>query len=284
MRSIQYEKQFNEKNISVRDCDLRGSNLSLHKDRELVRDAVCQAGQAILRIGVKTCEKGQSIDRTVVTEADLEADRILQKMLLHERDDYGWLSEESKGADRFNCKRVWIVDPMDGTREYVLGNPEFVVSVALVEDGQVILAAIYNPSTGDLYDAVLGEGACLNGQPITSNHVLKGKPVVEVSSSDIEKGRFSGYESYLKLRPCGSIAYKLARLAAGMADSALSITPKNEWDIAAGVLLVTEAGGKVTDLAGEPYAFNQIDTLVNGVIAASGESYDTIKKVVNTVC
>ncbi|MBW8016051.1 MAG: 3'(2'),5'-bisphosphate nucleotidase CysQ [Planctomycetes bacterium] len=257
--------------------------MSLLKEREVVREAVRQAGQAVIEIGVKTIGKQQVIDRTVLTEADLEADRILQKMLLQEHDDYGWLSEESKGPDRLNRKRVWIVDPIDGTREYVLSNPEFVVSVALVEDGQVILSAIYNPSTDDLYDAVLDEGACLNGQPITSNHVFKGTPVVEVSSSDIEKGRFSGYESHLDLRPCGSIAYKLARLAAGMSDSTLSITPKNEWDIAAGVLLVTEAGGKVTDLAGEPYVFNQPDTLVNGVIAASAEAYDKIKEIVDTV-
>ena len=113
-----------------------------------------------------------------------------------------------------------------------------------------------------------------------SDRPLRVKPLVEVSRSDIGKGRFRGYEGDLELRPCGSIALKLARLAAGESDSALSVTPKNEWDIAAGVLLVKEAGGIVTDLAGNNYAFNQEDTLVNGVIAASRSVYPTIKILV----
>ena len=78
------------------------------------------------------------------------------------------------------------------------------------------------------------------------------------------------------MNPCGSIAFKLARVAAGATDATLSVTPKNEWDIAAGVLLVTEAGGKVTDLEGRPYCFNQADTLVNGVVAASQPAYDVV--------
>ena len=168
---------------------------------------------------------------------------------------------------------------MDGTREFVMKNPEFVVSVALVEDGCPILAVIYNPSTKELFHAVRGQGCKLNDKAIKSDHRLSGKPIVEVSRSDIDKGRFAQFESALDLRPCGSIAYKLARLAAGLADSTLSVTPKNEWDIAAGVLLVQESGGRVTDIQGNDYVFNQHDTLVDGVIAATSASYDLIKEI-----
>lgn len=257
----------------------------LEKELTAVRQAARQAGRAIQRVAQEHyTTAAKQADRTVVTQADLEADRILREALQKRFPEYGWLSEETRDdAGRFTCRRVWIVDPMDGTREFVMRTPEYVVSVALVEDGQPILGVIYNPLNGDLYEAVRGEGTKLNGQAITCDHVLDGKPVVEVSRSDIEKGRFTDFESGLDLRPCGSIAYKLARLASGQADSTLSVTPKNEWDIAAGVLLVVESGGRVTDLAGQAYVFNQKDTLVDGVIAASAQAYDKIKELTDAV-
>lgn len=257
----------------------------LEREIATVKEAVYQAGSAILRIADEHYQKAApEADRSVVTQADLESDRILHGSLQEAFPEYGWLSEETKDDPiRFDARRVWIVDPMDGTREFVLKNPEYVVSVALVEDGAPILGVIYNPLTQDLYDAAVGAGTRLNGRPIDCHHPLDGKPVVEVSRSDIEKNRFSAYDSHLKLKPCGSIAYKLARLAASHADATLSITPKNEWDIAAGVLLVQEAGGRVTDLDGQPYRFNQRDTLVNGVIAATATAYDSIKKLTDLV-
>lgn len=258
----------------------------LEKELGIVRAAVRQAGAAIVRIADEHYQTAATqADRTVVTKADLEADRILREALTAAFPDYGWLSEETKDDDRrFACRRVWIVDPMDGTREFVLKIPEFAVSVALVEDGRPVLGVIYNPLNQDLYEAVQGGGTKLNDRPVQCDHALEGKPLVEVSRSDIEKGRFAAFENDLDLRPCGSIAYKLARLAAGQADSALSVTPKNEWDIAAGVILVTEAGGRVTDLDGQTYVFNQKDTLVHGVVAATPESYDQIKNLTDSVC
>ena len=257
----------------------------LERELGIAKRAVREAGETILRIAdehYKTAAK--QADRTVVTKADIEADRILQGHLREAFPGYGWLSEETKDDEtRFSRDRVWIVDPMDGTREFVMKVPEFVVSVALAEKGRIILGVIYNPCTAEYYEAIRCGGTKLGGKQVRCNNTLDGKPKVEVSRSDIEKDRFSGYESYLALRPCGSIAYKLARLAAGKADSTLSVTPKNEWDIAAGVLLVREAGGKVTDLAGQSHRFNQRDTLVNGVIAASGAAYETIRKAVVAV-
>ncbi len=134
-----------------------------------------------------------------------------------------------------------------------------------------------------MFESSAGQGAKLNGRSVFCDHKVQGKPQVEVSRSDIEKGKFSAFDSQLELRPCGSIAYKLARLAAGQSDSTLSVTPKNEWDIAAGVVLVAEAGGIVTDLSGSPYQFNRADTLVNGVVAGSQESYAMVMGLVDGV-
>ena len=255
----------------------------LEQELNVVKHAVHEAGEAIIRIADEHYKiAATQADRTVVTKADIEADKILLGHLKREFPDYGWLSEETKDDNRrFQCERVWIVDPMDGTREFVMKVPEFVVSVALAENGKIVLGVILNPCTGDIFEAVQGAGTKLNGKSVRCDHRLEGKPKVEVSRSDIEKDRFSGYESHLELCPCGSIAYKLARVAAGQADGTLSVTPKNEWDIAGGVILVNEAGGQVTDLVGNEYQFNQADTLVNGVIAASVDVYDVIKRTVD---
>ena len=257
----------------------------LERELAVVKQAVREAGAAILQIADEHYKTAAAqADRTVVTKADIEADGILQRHLREGFPEYGWLSEETRDdAGRRERDRVWIVDPMDGTREFVMKVPEFVVSVALAEKGEPILAVIYNPTTGDLYEAVRAGGTRLNDEPVRCDHRLNGKPKVEVSRSDIEKDRFAGYEPYIELRPVGSIALKLARLAAGAADATLSVTPKNEWDIAAGVLLATGAGGRVTDLDGRPHRFNQPDTLVNGVIAATATAYPVIEQAVATV-
>jgi myo-inositol-1(or 4)-monophosphatase len=255
----------------------------LEQELETVKKATREAGDAIISIAEKHYKTAASqADRSVVTKADIEADKILQRHLRGKFPEYGWLSEETRDDDRrLQCERVWIVDPMDGTREFVMKVPEFVVSVALAENGKIVLGVILNPSTGDLFDAVIGAGTRLNGQSVLCDHELDSEPKVEVSRSDIDKGYFTAYDGILKLSSCGSIAYKMARLATGKSDGTLSVTPKNEWDIAAGVLLVAEAGGRVTDLAGHQHLFNQPDTLVNGVIAASRDAHGIIKKVVD---
>jgi len=258
--------------------------MHLNSELELVKSSVRSAAKAILQIAHDGFEADYKTDNSPLTLADLEANRILKETLTQSFGEYGWLSEETRDdRARLDCQRVWIVDPIDGTREFTLQIPEFVISVALAEREEVILGVIYNPSTDELFEAVRGGQAKLNDKFIRSNHRFGDKPVVEASRSDIEKGRFAAFESVVEIRPCGSIAYKLARLAAGKADSVFSLTPKNEWDIAAGVILVTEAGGKVGGTSGKPFLFNQPDTLVNGIIAASGQAYETICSIIDNV-
>ena len=248
-------------------------------------DAATRAGRTIMCIAQEHYGRAvDQADRKVLTLADLEADRLLKETLMQAFPEDGWLSEETRTDHRrLTCSRVWIVDPLDGTREFVMHNPEYVVSVALVVQGEPVLGVVYNPATDDLYAGAKGGGVRFNGTRVSCGRMFQEKAVVEVSRSDIEKGCFAGFDDKLDLKPCGSIAFKLARLSAGLADSTLSVTPKNEWDIAAGVFLVTEAGGHVTDLNGRPYRFNQTDTLVDGVIAATQEAYEVIRNVVLAV-
>ena len=251
--------------------------MSLEKELELAKSSVRQAGEVIQQIAREGFTADYKTDKSPITAADLEANRILKDALTGNFPEYGWLSEETRDEpSRLERERVWIVDPIDGTREFTMQIPEFVTSVALAERGEIILGIIHNPSTGELYEAVRGGGTKLNGQPVKSNHRLSDRPVVEVSRSDIEKGRYEAFESTMEIRPYGSIAHKLARLAAGKADSVFRLTPKNEWDIAAGVILVAEAGGKARRRDGEAFVFNQQNTLVDGIIAASSQAYETI--------
>ncbi|HSG15430.1 MAG TPA: 3'(2'),5'-bisphosphate nucleotidase CysQ [Anaerolineae bacterium] len=206
-----------------------------------------------------------------VTDADLAADKLLRERLGALLPEAGWLSEETAdSADRLDRKLVWVVDPLDGTKEFVMGIPEFSVSVALVEDGLPVLAVIFNPPTGEIYYANKGEGAHLNGNPVTvSQRSELAGAQVDASRSERKRGEFAPFEEIVNLRTMGSIAYKMARVAAGQADASWSRGPKSEWDICAGALLVEEAGGRCVDLDGQPFRFNKSFPKVNGIIVTN---------------
>ena len=241
---------------------------------EVLKKYVHQAGQAIFQMAADGFETAYKANKDPVTTADLEADSIIRKGLTKDFPGTGWLSEETRDDySRLEKKLVWVVDPIDGTKEFVTGIPEYAVSVALVEDGLPILAAVYNPATKELFTAASGQGAWLNEKTILAEHPLTTKPVLLASRSEIKRGEFEPFESSALIRPCGSIAYKLALIAAGMADATFSLGPKNEWDIAAGVLLVIESGGNATNLNGTPFRFNQQTTLVDGIVATTKQAF-----------
>lgn len=211
-----------------------------------------------------------------VTLVDLAADRLLQEVLLRGHPDDGWLSEESADApDRLERRRVWIVDPIDGTRSYVAKRPEFTISIGLVDADEVVLGIVYNPATNELYRAVRGEGAFVDDARGTRRLTVRpaeqpGRGLLLASRGEIRALEVDPYREEWDIAPLGSTAYKLARVAAGDADGFVSRGPKSEWDIAAGVLLVGEAGGRVTDLDGLPPRFNQPLPVVAGIVAAGG--------------
>ena len=252
---------------------------------DALRDVVHHAGQTVLAMSRDGFEVARKANQDPVTTADLEADRILKEALLTSTPDAGWLSEETRDDPaRLTCDRVWVVDPIDGTKEFVTGIAEFAVSVALVEASRPVQAAVYNPATEEMFLAARGRGATLNGQAIGGDRPTPERPVLLASRSEIKRGEWKAFETCAEVRPCGSIAYKLALVAAGRADATFSLGPKNEWDIAAGVLLVEEVGGCAGDKKRRTFPFNQADTLVDGIVAATaafgGGVYELIERTI----
>jgi myo-inositol-1(or 4)-monophosphatase len=226
-------------------------------------------------------------DYDPVTSADRAADEALKQDLTGAFPDYGWLSEETADdARRLQQQSVWIVDPIDGTKEFLTGIPEFVVSIALVTDGVPVVGVIYNPSRDELYGAVAGGGTFLNGKRVfcTETAGLAGASLI-VSRSEDARGEIDPLREHLgRVEPVGSVAYKLALVAAGGADLNVSVQPKNEWDVCAGDLLVREAGGRMVDLEGQVRRYNQADPLIRGGLAAGNPvladaSVDLIRRV-----
>jgi myo-inositol-1(or 4)-monophosphatase len=203
-----------------------------------------------------------------VTEADRAVDVVLRKNLL--RNGEGWLSEESADdLSRLNKSRVWVVDPLDGTREFVLGLPEFCVSIAFVQDGQPVAGGIYNPATREKILGAIDTGVLYNGKPARPSQrtALQGA-VVLASRSEVKRGQWRQFQqSNLQIRPMGSVAYKLGLVSAGLADVTFTLTPKHEWDVAAGAALVLSAGGCVQTLANIPLRCNNEKPLLSGLVA-----------------
>ncbi len=203
-----------------------------------------------------------------VTEADVLLDKILKKELL--RDDEGWLSEETvDDLSRLEKECVWIVDPLDGTREFIEGIPEWCISIAYVVNGQSQAAGICNPATQETFLGTRNTGVTLNGQPVKiSQKQDLDRATVLASRSEVKRGEWKRFEGAFEMIPMGSVAYKLARVAAGLDDATFTLVPKNEWDVAAGWLLVEAAGGTALDKNMQIRQFNQKDPLLPGMIAA----------------
>jgi myo-inositol-1(or 4)-monophosphatase len=203
-----------------------------------------------------------------ITEADRRANRILRQAL--DQDGEGWLSEESfDDWARLKNERVWVVDPLDGTREFVAGIPEWCISVGFVENGRAVAGGISNPATRELFLGAVGQGVTLNGKAVRSSNCrsLSGA-VVLASRSEVKRGEWDCFrQAPFITRPMGSVAYKLALVAAGVGDATWTLAPKNEWDIAAGVALIECAGGFARKIDNSLICFNQKSTRIPGLLA-----------------
>jgi len=204
-----------------------------------------------------------------VTEADRSIDAVLRKNLL--RKGEGWLSEESvDDLSRLQHRCVWVVDPLDGTREFVTGIPEFCVSVAMVEDGRPVAGGICNPRTNETFIGSLDTGVTYNGKPASPSmrDTLVGALAL-ASRSEVKRGEWEQFRGApFNIRPMGSVAYKLALVSAGLADTTFTLTPKNEWDVAAGAALVSSAGGFIRTLENTELQCNNKNPLLSGLIAS----------------
>jgi myo-inositol-1(or 4)-monophosphatase len=248
---------------------------------DLAIRAARAAGEAIMRaFRVEQEVRYKSADQPV-TEADLSADRILHRILLGERPEYGWLSEETADSpERLRRERLWVVDPIDGTNSFVLGRPEFAVCVGLVDRGRAVVGVVHNPATGEMFHALDGGGAFCDGAPIRVSDVgLEGEPRIVASRWEMKRGEFDAFQGAWRVEPLGSTAYKMCRVAQGGAEAFVSRGPKAEWDVAAAVVIVREAGGMVSRLDGQAPEFNQPEPSWRGIAASNGHVHDALLRL-----
>ena len=235
---------------------------------ERIQHALNAAREVFARFTPGEIEAEYKSGHDPVTEADRALDAVLRGNLLREGE--GWLSEETADdLSRLEKKRVWIVDPLDGTREFVLGLPEFCVSIGFVEDGKPVAGGIYNPATKQSFVGAIDSGVLYNGKPAApSQRTSLAGALVLASRSEVKRGEWKQFKNAsFKIQALGSVAYKLALVSAGLADITFTLTPKNEWDVAAGAALVAAAGGFVCKPDGSELRCNQRNPLLFGLVA-----------------
>jgi myo-inositol-1(or 4)-monophosphatase len=220
----------------------------------------------------------------VVTEVDRAVNTSLRWSL--PRPGEGWLSEEDvDDFSRLSNNVVWVVDPLDGTREFVEGIPEWCVSIGLVIEGDAVAGGIYNPATRELFLGGMRSKVLYNGRRVDSSlrKSLDGALVL-ASRQEYLRGEWEVVrQRKFNIKPLGSIAYKLALVAAGLADATWTVTPKHEWDVAAGVALVRAAGGFVHCFGMPTFCVSQGSPLMSGLMACttgvSGELLKLMKEI-----
>jgi myo-inositol-1(or 4)-monophosphatase len=235
---------------------------------ERIRAALDAGREVLNRFTPGAIEAEYKAGHDPVTEADRAVDAVLKKHLV--RKDEGWLSEETiDDPSRLDKRRVWVVDPLDGTREFVQGIPEFCISIAMVEDGIPVAGGICNPAMNELILGAREMGVTYNGKPaLPSQRKDLHGALVLASRSEVKRGEWKQFESAeFNIRPMGSVAYKLGLVSAGLADLTFTLVPKNEWDVAAGAALVESAGGWVLKLDHSPLRCNQKNPLISGLLA-----------------
>ncbi|MDF0596064.1 3'(2'),5'-bisphosphate nucleotidase CysQ [Psychromarinibacter halotolerans] len=242
-------------------------------DADLLSAAASEAAKIAVRYwrtDQKVRDKGDGAGP--VSEGDIAVDTYLRKTLTQARPDYGWLSEETPdNPERLSAKRVFIVDPIDGTRAYVDGQTTWAHSLAVVERGKTVAAVVHLPKLEKTYSAQLGGGALLNGEPIATSarttadraEVLASRPVMDAAHwpggvPDVER----------HFRP--SLAYRLCLVAEGRFDAMITLRPTWDWDIAAGALIAAEAGALATDAKGAALRFNSKGAQSAGCVVAPG--------------
>lgn len=253
-------------------------------DRRLLEDAVREGGALARRYferGFKSWEKKPG---DPVSEADLEVDALLREALGEERPTYGWLSEETEdNPDRLSRAKVWIVDPIDGTRAFVKGKPQFTVCAALVEHGAAVLGAVFNPMTDEFFFAEAGTGALLNGKSIqvSGAESLDGARLL-ASRRTFENHHWTDFLPDANFESVNSIAYRMVLVAGGGHDATVSLAGKSDWDIAAADLIVREAGGLCTDADGHAFIYNGKTARHASVLAATPALHGPLLDILKT--
>ncbi len=240
-------------------------------DMKLIRDAALAAGALALterEAGLKIWSKSGG---SPVTHADMAVDALLKDALLTARSDYGWLSEETTdNADRLSKRRIFVVDPIDGTVAYLKGKPWWCVPIAVVEDGRPVAAVIHAPALNETFEATLGGGAMLNGRPITASDTDDLDDAAVLADARLMEGpHWPEPWPAMRYEKRNALAYRMALVAAGAFDAAIALTPKWDWDVCAGALIAEEAGARVSDHHGGRWRFNQADPRQNSLVCSA---------------
>jgi myo-inositol-1(or 4)-monophosphatase len=249
-------------------------------DLPLLEASIREAGALARALTAKPLEIQSKGEAGPVTNVDFAVDALLAERLRSARPDYGWLSEETPDEPnaRINRRRVFMLDPIDGTAAMIAKVPQYTISIGIVENGRALAGAIYNPMTDELFLGGEGQGATLNGRPIQAS----ARDTLEDARMIGQKNRFSDrrwpqpWPKSLQVEQRQSIAYRMALVAAGQAEATILFGFKHEWDIAAGVAIVEAAGGRATDPWGHALMLNQPDPRAPGVVAAGAAIHPLI--------
>lgn len=243
-------------------------------DLALLIDVARSAGALALDYQARGLTVAAKDDRSPVTDGDFAVNALLKERLLAARPDYGWLSEETvDNADRLERRRVFVVDPIDGTTAYLNKEPWFTVSLAVVEDGRPVAGVVYAPALDHLYSGEAGGAPQLNGSAIR----VGGRRELERCAMLADQRALNAAEwPPMEVARRNSIALRLCLVAGDSFDAAASVSTLHEWDLAAGDLIASLAGAVVTDSQGAALAYNRADPTARGLICANDTLHSLI--------
>jgi myo-inositol-1(or 4)-monophosphatase len=250
---------------------LRGhKGLDHRADLALALEAAHEAGALAMRYFGAPMDVRDKTPNNPVSEADLAIDALLKDRLLTTRPDYGWLSEETVDDNsRLSAPRVWVVDPIDGTRAFIKAKPHFTICIGLLEHGKPIVGVVFNPATGEMFEAVAGAGARLNGVAISPSTISQ----IENCAMLGDQGMFRHPAwpqpwPHMDVVSKNSVAYRICLVAAGHFDAAVALSSKHDWDLVAAVLIAYEAGALATTHQSEGFAFDHAIPLQKSLVVA----------------
>lgn len=254
-------------------------------DRALLTETTRCAGQFAAELFARNVRSWDKSPGNVVSEADLRLDAFLKERLQDARPGYGWLSEETADdPSRLDRRRVWVVDPIDGTRDFVRGRSGFAVSVALVENSQPVLGVLAAPIRKQLYVAEAGAGATRNGEPIrVSGRIDLDGARLPIDPAALKARAWPTPWPAVAVEKPNAIALRIASVASGEADAVFDARGTSEWDVAAAALILREAGGTITDHLGQSLAFNQPSPRLASLVASTPALHEEVRARVAAV-
>lgn len=240
-------------------------------DLELITTTAREAGLLATRLREVGLETAYKAGDSPVTNADLATDALIKDRLMTARPDYGWLSEETPDDPaRRAGKRLFVVDPIDGTRAFIKGRPWWAVSIAVIGNGRPTAGVVYAPDLDELFRATAGEGATLNGKTIHASD----RDIVE-GCGMVGDARMFAHPAWpmpwpdMRIEARNSTAYRMCVVASGAFDATLALVPKFDWDLAAADLIAREAGAYVGDHLGRPFVYNGVKPAQPSLVCAA---------------